>query len=191
MSSLACSVVELEGHGVEWFWSQNRRKITQKNGTRVLCGVAVSAAEEEIAVIVRSRFESEVALFSYFPCAAAQDGVATKVLAAVAAGSPPPPASAACERSSSRRRRARLTSSATSSRSSRRRRRRQRRSLRRSEVAPVVCESLGLHLSVRSGRGCRSPVWSPRSGVVCACWASGFPYSPKEDHGRLVSSSRL
>ena len=28
-------------------------------------------------------------------------------------------------------------------------------------------------------------------GVVCACWASGFPYSPKEDHGRLVSSSRL
>ena len=46
---------------------------------------AVSAAEEEIAVIVRSRLESEVALFSYFSCAAAQDGVATKVLAAVAA----------------------------------------------------------------------------------------------------------
>ena len=104
--------------------------------------------------------------------------------------SPQPPAFAACERRS-RRRRARLTSSATSSRSSRRRRRRQRRSLRRSEVAPVVCESLGLHLSVRSGRGCRSPVWSPRSGVVYASWASGFPYSPKEDHGRLVSSSRL
>jgi hypothetical protein len=70
--------------------------------------------------------------------------------------SPPPPAFAACERSS-RRRRARLTSSATSSRSSRRRRRRRRRSLRRSEVAPVVCESLGLHLSVRSGRGVDLP----------------------------------
>ena len=88
-------------------------------------------------------------------------------------------------------RRARLTSSATSSRSSRRHRRRRRRSLRRSEIAPVVCESLGLNLSARSGRGWRSPVRSPRSRVMCACWASGFPYSPKEDHGRLVSSSRL
>ena len=37
----------------------------------------------------------------------------------------------------------------------------------------MVCESLALDLPVRSGRGCRSPVWSPRSGVVCARWASG------------------
>ena len=93
--------------------------------------------------------------------------------------SPPLPAFAACERRS-RRRRARSTRSATSSRSSRRRRRRRCRLLRRSEIAPVVCESLGLGLSVRSGRGCRSPAWSPRSGVVSACWASGFPYSPKK-----------
>ena len=78
-----------------------------------------------------------------------------------------------------------------SSRSSRRRRRHRRRSLRPSEIAPVVCESLGLDLSVRSGRGCRSPVWFPRSGVVCACWASGFPYSPKNDHGRRLFFASL
>ena len=175
---------------MEWFWSQNRRKITQKNDSRVLCG---ESAEEDRAGsydrVLRMRRSRSIFLFSL--SAAAQDGVVTKVLAAVAAVVAAAACFAACERSSSRRRRARLTSSATSSRSSRRRRRRQRRSLRRSEVAPVVCESLGLHLSVRSGWGCRSPVWSPRSGVVCACWASGFPYSPKEDHGRLVSSSRL
>ena len=106
--------------------------------------------------------------------------------------SPPPPAFAACERSS-RRRRARSTSSATSSRSSRRRRRRRRRSLRRSEIAPVVCGSLRVPRSgpigqVRSGMSISRLVSS--SGVVCACWASGFPYSPEKD-GRLVSSSRL
>ena len=82
-------------------WNGSGHKIEGKYHKRMAPGFfAVSAAEEEVAVIVRSRLESEVALFSCFPCAAAQDGVATKVLAAVAAGSPPPPASAACERSS-------------------------------------------------------------------------------------------
>ena len=78
-------------------------------------------------------------------------------------------------------------------RSTRRRRRRQCRSLRRGAIAPVVYESLDLDLwsDLVGGSISHLPSWPPRSGVVCACWASGFPYFPKEDHGRLVSSSRL
>ena len=68
---------------MEWFWSQNRRKITQKNDSRVLCG---ESAEEDRAgsydrvLRVRSR-----SIFLISLSAAAQDGVVTKVLAAVAA----------------------------------------------------------------------------------------------------------
>ena len=121
--------------------------------------------------------------YSLSPSSAAHSRVPLKYWRQWRRWSPPPPASAACERSS-RRRRARLASSATSSRSSRRRRRRRRRSLRRGEIAPVVCESLGLDMPVRSGRGCRSPVWSPRSGVVCACWAPlGFHIPRKKITG--------
>ena len=67
---------------MEWFWSQNRRKI-QNNDSRVLCG---ESAEEDRAGsydrVLRMRSRS-VFLFSL--STAAQDGVATKVLAAVAA----------------------------------------------------------------------------------------------------------
>ena len=77
-------VVELEGHGMEWFWSQNIRKITQKNDSRVLCG---ESAEEDRAGsydrVLRMRRSRSIFLFSL--SAAAQDGVVTKVLAAVAA----------------------------------------------------------------------------------------------------------
>ena len=76
-------VVELEGHGMEWFWSQNRRKITQKNDSQVLCG---ESAEEDRAGsydrVLRIRSRS---IFLFSLSAAAQDGVVTKVLAAVAA----------------------------------------------------------------------------------------------------------
>lgn len=68
---------------MEWFWSQNRRKITQKNDSRVLCG---ESAEEDRAGsydrVLRMRSRS---IFLFSLSAAAQDGVATKVLAAVAA----------------------------------------------------------------------------------------------------------
>jgi len=69
---------------MEWFWSQNRRKITQKNDSRVLCG---ESAEEDRAgsydrVFLRMRNRS---IFLISLSAAAQDGVVTKVLAAVAA----------------------------------------------------------------------------------------------------------
>ena len=68
---------------MEWFWSQNRRKITQKNDSRVLCG---ESAEEDRAGsydrVLRMRNRS---IFLFSLSAAAQDGVATKVLAAVAA----------------------------------------------------------------------------------------------------------
>ena len=68
---------------MEWFWSKNRRKITQENHPRVLCG---ESAEEDRAgsydrvLRVRSR-----SIFLISLSAAAQDGVVTKVLAAVAA----------------------------------------------------------------------------------------------------------
>ena len=69
---------------MEWFWSQNRRKITQKNDSRVLCG---ESAEEDRAGsydrVLRMRRSRSIFLFSL--SAAAQDGVVTKVLAAVAA----------------------------------------------------------------------------------------------------------
>ena len=68
---------------MEWSWSQNRRKITQKNGSRVLCG---ESAEEDRAGsydrVLRMRSRS---IFLFSLSAAAQDGVVTKVLAAVAA----------------------------------------------------------------------------------------------------------
>jgi cell division protein FtsB len=68
---------------VEWFWSQNRRKITQNNDSRVLCG---ESAEEDRAGsydrVLRMRSRS---IFLFSLSAAAQDGVVTKVLAAVAA----------------------------------------------------------------------------------------------------------
>ena len=68
---------------MEWFWSQNRRKITQKNDSRVLCG---ESAEEDRAGsydrVLRMRSRS---IFLFSLSAAAQDGVVTKVLAAVAA----------------------------------------------------------------------------------------------------------
>ena len=68
---------------MEWFWSQNRRKITQKNDSRVLCG---ESAEEDRAGsydrVLRIRSRS---IFLFSLSAAAQDGVVTKVLAAVAA----------------------------------------------------------------------------------------------------------
>ena len=60
---------------MEWFWSQNRRKITQKKGSWALC--AVSAAKKMSRDFLRATLLSL--------SAAAQDGVATKVLAAVAA----------------------------------------------------------------------------------------------------------
>jgi hypothetical protein len=68
---------------MEWFWSQNRRKITQNNDSRVLCG---ESAEEDRAGsydrVLRIRSRS---IFLFSLSAAAQDGVVTKVLAAVAA----------------------------------------------------------------------------------------------------------
>ena len=76
-------VVELEGHGMEWFWSQNRRKITQKNDSRVLCGELAGedrAGSYDRVLRMRSR-----SIFLFSLSAAAQDGVVTKVLAAVAA----------------------------------------------------------------------------------------------------------
>ena len=69
---------------MEWFWSQNIRKITQKNDSRVLWG---ESAEEDRAGsydrVLRMRRRRSIFLFSL--SAAAQDGVVTKVLAAVAA----------------------------------------------------------------------------------------------------------
>ena len=68
---------------MEWFWSQNRRKTTQKNGSRVLCG---ECSRRRSDGIVRSRLANVKSLYFLFSLsAAAQDGVATKVLAAVAA----------------------------------------------------------------------------------------------------------
>jgi cell division protein FtsB len=68
---------------MEWFWSQNIRKITQKNDSRVLWG---ESAEEDRAGsydrVLRMRSRS---IFLFSLSAAAQDGVVTKVLAAVAA----------------------------------------------------------------------------------------------------------
>ena len=54
---------------MEWFWSQNRRKITQKKGSCALC--AVSAAKK----MPRDFLSATLLSLS----AAAQDGVATKV----------------------------------------------------------------------------------------------------------------
>ena len=68
---------------MEWFWSQNRRKITHKNGSRVLCGECSRRRSGGIVydrgLRMRRRF------FLIFFITAAQDGVATEVLAAVAA----------------------------------------------------------------------------------------------------------
>ena len=60
---------------MEWFWSQNRRKITQKKGSWALC--AVSVAKKMSRDFVSATLPSL--------SAAAQDGAATQVLAAVAA----------------------------------------------------------------------------------------------------------
>ena len=54
---------------------------------------------------------------------------------------------------------------------------------RRGISLSVVCVCVPVGLSVESGRGVDFPSWSPRSGVVCARWASGFPDSWEEDFG--------
>ena len=68
---------------MEWFWSQNRRKITQKNGSRALC--AESAEEDRAGSYDRALRTRSRPVFLFSLSTAAQDGVATKVLAAVAA----------------------------------------------------------------------------------------------------------
>ena len=68
---------------MEWFWSQNRRKITQKNGSRALC--AESAEEDRAGSYDRGLRMRSRSVFLFSLSTAAQDGVATKVLAAVAA----------------------------------------------------------------------------------------------------------
>jgi len=68
---------------MEWFWSQNRRKITQKNGSRALC--AESAEEDRAGSYDRGLRMRSRSVFLFSLSTTAQDGVATKVLAAVAA----------------------------------------------------------------------------------------------------------
>ena len=68
---------------MEWFWSQNRRKITQKNGSRALC--AESAEEDRAGSYDRVLRMRNRPVFLFSLSTVAQDGVATKVLAAVAA----------------------------------------------------------------------------------------------------------
>ena len=52
---------------------------------------------------------------------------------------------------------------------------------RRGEVPPgrFVCVCHRVCQSAESGRVIDLPSWSPRSGVVCARWASGFPIPEK------------
>ena len=59
---LICLLVELEGHGMEWFWSQNIRKMTQMKGSWVLRG---ECSRRRNRAIVRSRLAKvNVALLS-------------------------------------------------------------------------------------------------------------------------------
>ena len=66
---------------MEWFWSQNRRKMTQKKGSWVLC--AVSSQRRCRAIAIASA-KVNVARLS-LSATSCRDGVATKVLTAVAA----------------------------------------------------------------------------------------------------------
>ena len=66
---------------MEWFWSQNRKKMTQKKGSWIIC--AVNSRRRCRAIAIASA-KVNVALLS-LSAASCTDGVATKILVAVAA----------------------------------------------------------------------------------------------------------